>query len=137
MMPEIKKKIDARFSNITGRYDNGYNRKRIATSIINEFMLTPNIGSLIEETGLMHESWCSEGIAYLDRERLPGQGFWNAVGRFLGIREKVLYVYNNGQIWLCRYFHPHYYFLCDRIKEFYHEYLAKHVSDANFVILNK
>jgi len=114
--------------------------------IINDMLLIPKIVDLTNQYGTVHTSelnwWYTRqdqkgGIKSLSlyRERLPRQGFWNAIARFLGENQEVLRIKFNGQLWVVNYYVPSYYVTAEEVRADYYETWAKDFGGNDMVIL--
>lgn len=98
------------------------------------------LADLTNQTALVHSTYVYKNeykhptCVELSRERPSGLGFWNAVGKFMGINQTVLDVRFNGQMWCCRYYVPFYYMLAEQVRDFYYDKL-KDVFGKDFVIV--
>lgn len=94
-------------------------------NIINEFLLTPYLPSMIETLNKVHriivcmnENNHTNALKFqFERDKKPG--FWNAIKRFFSRYETAVMVWHNGQLFLCEYYKHSFFEMCDKIKSDY------------------
>jgi hypothetical protein len=107
--------------------------------IINDFLLTPYLPSLIETLNKVHrvkvcrpDNQVTALKLQFERDKKPG--IWNAIKRFFSRYETVVMIWHNGQLFLCEYYKHSFFEMCDKIKIDYDEKL-KPTFGSDFVVV--
>jgi hypothetical protein len=111
-----------------------------AFNIINEFLLTPYLPEMIENLNKVHRiKVCINEHNHItalklqfERDKKPG--LWNAIKRFFCHYETGVYVWYNGQLFLCEYYKHSFFEMCDKVKVEYDNKL-KTIFGCDFVIV--
>jgi len=105
---------------------NEYHGKRFklneAYNIVNDFLLTPYLPSMIENLNKVHrikvctdENNCIHSLRFqCERDKKPG--FWNWLKRLFRPYETCLKIWHNGQLFLCEYYKHTFFEMSDKVK---------------------
>lgn len=110
--------------------------------IIIDFLLTPKLVNLIDETGKVHkinEPKDKVGNVYhitLVVEKDKKTGFWNKLANVFNPWQRAIRIYRTNQIFICEYYKHRYFPLADKVHSEYNEKL-KEVFGYDFVVLDK
>lgn len=125
---------------------NEYKSKRFklneAFNIINEFLLTPHLPSMIESFNKVYRiKVCADENNYihtlkLQCERDRKSGIWNWLKRLFCRYETYLKVWHNGTLFVCEYFKHSFFEIADKVKTDY-DMRIKPTVGYEFVVVCK
>jgi hypothetical protein len=107
--------------------------------IINEFVLSPLLATMIESLNKVHKVQLCEDDKGVSRLKFQCEvskksGFWNMIGRWFCPYETCLVVYKDSHIFICEYYKHGFFEVSDRIKHEYDDKL-KSMFNSEFVVL--
>lgn len=122
------------------KYQNKRWQRSESYNIINEFLLTPYLSSMIETLNKVHRiKVCADDNASIkalkfqfERDKKPG--FWSAIKWFFSPYETAVMISHNGQLFLCEYYKHSFFEMCDKIKTDYDTKL-KPTFGCDFVLV--
>jgi hypothetical protein len=110
--------------------------------LLNDFAIRPMLADLTNQNGLVHYAEYSKNdtnrikrlSVYCDRPK--NLGLWNAFLRIFGVRQEVMRIKFNGQMWTCQYYKSLYYLTAEKIRDFYYDHLKSYFDNHDMVIIN-
>lgn len=109
--------------------------------VFDDCVFSSFLADLTNQTGLLHQTKSYANMeedtycVTIVRERPPHRGFWNAVARFFGIRQTVLSLRFEGQLWCCRYYEAVYFMTAEQIRDLYYQRMRKYYANKDLVIM--
>lgn len=139
--PESVPNVDALTKRL-GEYQGKRFKLNEAFNIINEFLLTPYLPSMIESLNKVHRvRVCTDENNYIfalklqcERDKKPG--VWNWLKRFFCPYENCLKVWHNGTLFVCEYFRHSFFEMVDKVKTDY-DIKIKPTVNQEFVVVCK